>query len=191
MSAENTPLGGSGPAPVEPGSKSFPKTARLRSPAEFEAAMVGERRQAGGFSVRALWNGRSARLGLIVGARFEPLSPRRNAIKRAAREAFREMAASLPPVDIALRLAKKGPANESMADFKTRVTREIRQLLALCLDLKPPAPGAQAPAVAKQKTKPGRGAKKPGEGGPAPAVKSAVAQVEPSARTSQKRRSGP
>lgn len=133
----------------------FPKEARLRSPKEFEAAMGGERRSCGDFSARALWNGSAPRLGLIVGARFEPLSPRRNAIKRAAREAFRELAESLPPVDIALRLAKKGKPQESLAEFKARVRQEIRGLLALCATLTPPKAAEGSAAAPARRKRPG------------------------------------
>lgn len=69
-------------------------------------------------------------------------------MKRAAREAFRELSKSLPPVDIALRLAKKSAAGESLTELKARVRSEIRQLLGDCLTLKPPAP-KQAEHVAE------------------------------------------
>lgn len=138
-------------------SRAFPKTARLRSPKEFEAAMGGQRRSHGDFSARALWNGKEARLGLIVGARFEPISPRRNAIKRAAREAFREMRAGLPPVDIALRLAKKGGKDESLAQLAARARQEIRALLALCAQLRPPAAKEPGPEPERVKKRPRAG----------------------------------
>lgn len=118
--------------------ESFPKTVRLRSPKEFEAAMSGVKTTSGCLSSRSLWNDKEARLGLIVGARYEPLSPRRQFLKRVAREYFRSLKDQLPPVDIALRLAKKGPKDESMADFKIRISQDMKGLFEQCLKLTKP-----------------------------------------------------
>lgn len=76
----------------------------------------------------------SARLGLIVPKKRAPKASRRNAFKRTAREAFRDLAKELPP-ELGLRLvaslcsdAKGG--TESIDDFKSRARADLRAAMA-------------------------------------------------------------
>jgi len=71
-----------------------------------------------------------ARLGVVVAKRFAPRAVTRNAIKRVARELFRQ--ASLPAIDCIVRLSapvnkKSGPATSTQ--LKTNLRAELTQLL--------------------------------------------------------------
>ena len=107
---------------------SFPGTARLRSPAEFAPALKGRRLargalfvlsvappQAGqdapsGDTVTQIAATPQARLGLVIGKRYAPLSVSRNAIKRVIREAFRHKRLALPAGDYVVRLHTRIPS---------------------------------------------------------------------------------
>jgi ribonuclease P protein component len=71
-----------------------------------------------------------ARLGVVVAKRFAPRAVTRNAIKRVARELFRQSA--LPPIDCVVRLSKPvntkaGPATS--ARLKVALRDELHRLL--------------------------------------------------------------
>lgn len=73
-----------------------------------------------------------ARLGIVVAKRLAPRAVTRNAIKRAARELFRQQ--TLPSLDCIVRLAKpvnakNGPATS--AALKTLLRTELRQLFGM------------------------------------------------------------
>jgi len=70
------------------------------------------------------------RLGMVVPKRLLRLAVLRNAVKRQAREAFRQRASGLPAVDVVLRLGRKPVAGT--ADFKHAARRDIDALLARC-----------------------------------------------------------
>lgn len=107
---------------------SFPGTARLRSPAEFAPALKGRRLARGALFVlsvappQAVQDASSgdtasrpvaapeARLGLVIGKRYAPLSVSRNAIKRVIREAFRHKRLALPAGDYVVRLHTRIPS---------------------------------------------------------------------------------
>jgi ribonuclease P protein component len=82
----------------------LPRSCRLRSPSEFDAAFgAGERHTSRHFSAHVLENGLATpRIGLAVAKRRIRLASRRNRIKRIIRESFRSNRASLPPVDIVI-----------------------------------------------------------------------------------------
>jgi ribonuclease P protein component len=108
---------------------SFPKTARLRSPAEFAPALKGRRLAKGALFVLSASSlhapvvaspaeagdtapdappvahaATGARLGLVIGKRNAPLSVSRNTLRRVLREAFRHVRLQLPPRDYVVRL---------------------------------------------------------------------------------------
>jgi len=107
---------------------SFPKTARLRSPAEFAPALKGRRLAKGALFVLSATSlhapaaspvdasgsavdappaapiAHGARLGLVIGKRNAPLSVSRNTLRRVLREAFRHVRLQLPPRDYVVRL---------------------------------------------------------------------------------------
>jgi ribonuclease P protein component len=97
---------------------SFPGTARLRSPAEFAPALKGRRLARGALFVLSVARPAAdpaaedppiARLGLVIGKRYAPLSVSRNAIKRVIREAFRHKRMDLPAGDYVCRLHTRIP----------------------------------------------------------------------------------
>ena len=70
-----------------------------------------------------------ARLGVVAAKRLAPRAVTRNAIKRAARELFRQ--ASLPPLDCIVRLSR--PLNTKAdaaisAPLKAQLRMELKQL---------------------------------------------------------------
>ena len=76
----------------------LPRTARVRSRAEFTQVFDGARRIAHPqLSLHWLDDGRPARLGLAVSRKVDPHAVGRNRIKRALREAFREVRTQLAP----------------------------------------------------------------------------------------------
>jgi ribonuclease P protein component len=101
---------------------SFPGTARLRSPAEFAPALKGRRLARGALFVLSVAPAGAdatmadpaaapqARLGLVIGKRYAPLSVSRNAIKRVIREAFRHKRLALPAGDYVVRLHTRIPS---------------------------------------------------------------------------------
>ncbi len=75
-----------------------------------------------------------ARLGVVVAKRLAPRAVTRNAVKRAARETFRQMA--LPPLDCVVRLAR--PLNtRAEAATSARLKTQLRTELAQLFDLQP------------------------------------------------------
>jgi len=102
---------------------SFPGTARLRSPAEFAPALKGRRLARGALFSLSAASSPQARLGLVIGKRFAPLSVTRSAIKRVLRESFRLQRETLPPADYVIRLHGKVPAG-SLTAIKRMVRAE-------------------------------------------------------------------
>lgn len=75
-----------------------------------------------------------ARLGLVIPKRLAKHSVLRNAIRRQAREAFRQQAVELPVLDLVLRLVRplKG-LSEVKDEQKRQVRSDIERLIArLC-----------------------------------------------------------
>lgn len=72
-----------------------------------------------------------ARLGLTVGRRAAPRASARNRVKRALREAFRQRAASLPPVDVVV-LARPGCGMLRDRELAARAARLVDRLLERC-----------------------------------------------------------
>lgn len=71
---------------------------------------------------------------MVVAKRLAPRAVTRNAVKRAAREMFRQMA--LPPLDCVVRLAR--PLNtRAEAATSARLKTQLRTELAQLFDLQP------------------------------------------------------
>jgi len=111
----------------------FPRTARLRTPADF-ARLRGISRRVGGETLRAevapAHGETAARLGLAVSRRVSKSAVRRNRIKRIARDSFRRHRASLPPCDILL-IARPEADARSNADLHRELERLWRRVAAL------------------------------------------------------------
>lgn len=126
---------------------SFPRSARLRQPSEFQAAFAEGRRLHGSYfrlHVRPSPDGRP-RLGVSVSRRVDTRAVVRNRIKRVARETFRLAAASLPPADYVL--VAKREASAAVRGGEPQALREdLRRLFARCASLKPADPTGTMPA---------------------------------------------
>lgn len=108
----------------------FGANRRLREPREF-AAVFDQRRLLRGerFNLHYRPNGSdSARLGLVVAKKLAKRAVWRNAVKRVAREAFRQARPALPAMDLILRLAQ--PVSVVDAAAKRLWRAEIDELLA-------------------------------------------------------------
>lgn len=118
---------------------SFPGSARLRSPAEFAPALKGRRLARGALFVLSFARpapvtdepAPGARLGLVIGKRYAPLSVSRSAIKRVIREAFRVKRADLPAGDYVFRLhARIAPASLTVLKKQARLEIDAHLLRA-------------------------------------------------------------
>jgi ribonuclease P protein component len=119
---------------IVPAGARFPKQARLLRPDEFEAVFAAGGQAVAGrtaqFALHVLPTGSgNARLGLVIGKRYEKKSVRRNAIKRVLREAFRLGYASLPPADLVFRQTAT-VSEATRAGLKRSVREQADRLLA-------------------------------------------------------------
>ena len=81
-----------------PSQHSFPPAARVRASAEFGRVFEGGRRHSSpALSLHWLRDAQPARLGLAVSRKVDPNAVGRNRIKRALRDQFRRLRATLPP----------------------------------------------------------------------------------------------
>lgn len=126
---------------------SFPRSARLRQPPEFQAAFAEGRRLHGTcfrLHVRLLPEGR-ARLGVSVSRRVDVRAVVRNRIKRLARDVFRHAAPELAPGDYVL-VAKREAALAVRAGNSAVLRDELQRLFSRCPSLKPGEAGGTMPA---------------------------------------------
>ena len=78
--------------------QAFPRNARMRAKAEFDAVFArGRRIAAPEFVLHLLADGEAPRLGLAVSRKVDPNAVGRNRIKRVLRDAFRRQRAGLAP----------------------------------------------------------------------------------------------
>jgi ribonuclease P protein component len=86
----------------------FDRQFRLRAAAEFSEVFAARRVLRGDcFALHYRPNGKPyARLGLVIPKKQARVAVLRNAVKRQARELFRQRRAGLPPLDLVLRLAR-------------------------------------------------------------------------------------
>ena len=107
----------------------MPKAARLRRRREFlQVQQRGRRLYAGEVIVLALGNSPGGpRIGITVSSKVAN-AVARNRVKRWVREAFRRIAADLPPIDLVV-IARKGAPEMGLAGAEKalRVARERLQ----------------------------------------------------------------
>lgn len=115
------------------GGTDFRPAYRLLRPAEFAAVLGSPKRvRSERFELRYGPNdGRSARLGLVMPKRLARRAVLRNLLKRLSREAFRQVRAGLPSLDLVLRLTRS-PGADAAIDWQMRQAwrKEIDGLLA-------------------------------------------------------------
>ncbi len=89
------------PAMSDPAPARFPKTARVRLPAQYARVFKsGRRQQHAAMSLHRLEGGDGARLGMAVSRKVDPRAVGRNRIKRILRETFRRHRPAMRPGDI-------------------------------------------------------------------------------------------
>ena len=119
----------------------FPRCARLRASAEFQA-VFGEGSRVSGphlrLHVRFAPEAAGARLGLTVGKRVDARAVGRNRIRRVLRDTFRLQRAALPPGDyvvLAKPEAKTQTAATLRAEFIDLLARAARRAPARAADV--------------------------------------------------------
>ena len=110
----------------------FPRTARILKPADFTRLRHTSRRVGGRhFSAEAAPAlGDCARLGLAVSRRVSTNAVRRNRIKRIARDSFRKIRLTLPPLDILL-IARPSADAETNQSLRAELDALWQRLSAL------------------------------------------------------------
>ncbi|MGH8482261.1 MAG: ribonuclease P protein component, partial [Nevskiaceae bacterium] len=108
-------------------SLTFPPSARLRRPREFEAVLKQGRRVQEPLLTLIVLPAATpqARLGLAISARAVPRATSRNRIKRLARESFRACRAQLPGADLVLQ-ARSGAGCAETAELRATLERLFR-----------------------------------------------------------------
>ncbi|MCL2020876.1 MAG: ribonuclease P protein component [Betaproteobacteria bacterium] len=119
---------------------SFPRSCRLLRADEYAAVFSFRQVLRGKYFLlhyggeRAGQEG-TARLGLVVGKKIIRRAVGRNAVKRMAREAFRQARVSLPPRDWVLRLTAKLPKPDRA--MRQELAAEISRLLTRAIGQRP------------------------------------------------------
>lgn len=114
----------------------FRRSARLLTSAEYAAVFATRRVLHGGqFALHYRSNAMSAaRLGLVIPKKQARSAVLRNAIKRQARECFRQRQADLPAFDLILRLARPSAARAgdpvTRAAWRDEITNLFTRLAA-------------------------------------------------------------
>ncbi|UCF77187.1 MAG: ribonuclease P protein component [Betaproteobacteria bacterium] len=100
----------------------MPRSARLRRPEQFAAALAqGSRGARRYFTVFAKPNGLGqARIGIVTSKRVAPRAVDRNRVKRMVREVFRSHRGRLGSLDVVIRLRRcptRGSGNEARSEL--------------------------------------------------------------------------
>ncbi len=114
---------------------SFPRTARLRLPSEFNHVFRdGTRSSDACFVVLVCGNGGAeARLGISVAKKAVASAAGRTRIKRAVRESFRLNRGLLPAVDIVVQ-ARGAARQREAADLRASLDRHWQEVIKRCKD---------------------------------------------------------
>ena len=113
----------------------FPRTARLRKPAEFKRCFAQGQRAGGRYFRLVKAPGDVARLGIAISRKVDKTSVERNRVRRIVREWFRHQRAALPPADYFVNA--KPDASGVSGDA---LRRDLAQLFRRALALKPTPP---------------------------------------------------
>ena len=123
--------------------QAFPRKARVRAKAEFDAVFArGRRIAAPEFVLHLLADGHPPRLGLAVSRKVDPNAVGRNRIKRALREAFRHLRGRLPGGAYVV-VARSGAAKTDGIVLREAFERLLQRAGALP---PPPPAGTMPPA---------------------------------------------
>lgn len=115
----------------------FPRTARVRARAEFDAVFKQAKRVAAPtLALHWLVEGCEPRLGLAVSRKVSPHAVVRNRIKRTLRDQFRRMRGDLPAGDYVL-VARPGAAASPLLSLRAEFVALLARAGAL-----PPSPAS-------------------------------------------------
>ena len=121
----------------------FPRQARVRAKAEFDAVFArGRRIAAPEFVLHLLADGEAPRLGLAVSRKVDPNAVGRNRIKRVLRDAFRRQRAGLAPAAYVV-VARGAAARADNAVLRAAFAALLQRAAALPL----PASAGTMPAA--------------------------------------------
>ncbi len=127
----------------------YPRTARVRARPEFDAVFASGRRAANAIlALHHLADDRPARLGLAVSRKVDSRAVGRNRIKRALREQFRRLRATLPGGAYVV-VARAQAARVDGAEVASAFRHALRKLALPPSPLSgtmPPAPPSPPPA---------------------------------------------
>jgi ribonuclease P protein component len=114
---------------------SFPPTARLRQPSEFNHVFRdGARSSDACFVVLACRNDiGAARLGISVAKKAIAGAAKRNRVKRAARESFRLNRSLLPAADIVVQ-ARSGARQRDEVELRRSLDWHWQEMIKRCKD---------------------------------------------------------
>lgn len=113
----------------------FPRTARLRKPAEFKHCFATGERAGGRYFRLVKSHGDVARLGIAISRKVDKTSVERNRVRRTVREWFRLHRATLPPADYFI-----SAKHEASGAAGAALRRDLEHLFRRAAALKPVAP---------------------------------------------------
>ena len=112
-------------------SATFPRSARVRTGAEYKRVFEHARRTAEPLlSLHLYAEGSVPRLGLAVSRKVDKRAVGRNRIKRALRDEFRRLRSDLPPGDYVV-VARAGAAKAGCAELRAAFLRSLARAGAL------------------------------------------------------------
>lgn len=120
------------------GGLGFSRRQRLLKAAEFEAVFAHRCNvRTAFFQVMAMPNGLGySRLGMIVAKRHFPRAVDRNHVRRQIRETFRQLAESLPALDLVVRpqegTANGGPEADRSQDLSSAFSKAAKKCSPVC-----------------------------------------------------------
>ena len=139
--------------------KRFPRSARVRTRAEYSTVFNGARRVSEPLmTLHWLPEDRPARMGLAVSRKVDPHAVGRNRIKRVLRDAMRHCRADLLPGDIVVvvRSAARTASNDEIRQAFLRLLRRLGALPAPVVDgTMPPSDGVASPSSNEPAPRPG------------------------------------
>ena len=139
--------------------KRFPRSARVRTRAEYTTVFNGARRVSDPLmTLHWLPADRPARLGLAVSRKVDPNAVGRNRIKRVLRDILRQTRTEIQPGDfvVVARSAARSASNDEIRQAFLRLLRRLRALPAPGVDgTMPPPDGIATPSLTEPASRPG------------------------------------
>ena len=139
--------------------KRFPRSARVRTRAEYTTVFNGARRVSDPLmTLHWLPADRPARLGLAVSRKVDPNAVGRNRIKRVLRDILRQTRTDIQPGDfvVVARSAARSASNDEIRQAFLRLLRRLRALPTPGVDgTMPPPDGIATPSLTEPASRPG------------------------------------